>query len=243
MDRLQYVDAFIAEVNAATQSKEVLDALYKYVSLLGFEWFTYSLLSPQKRSTDRFALSTYPTDWIARYHDQDYRPVDPVYDYAQTKVGPFVWRPEEHVTKLQPRQRQVINEAADFGLSGIGTVPINGPGSARAALTVACAMSSAEFEQLFGARRHELTLIALYAHERVLQQAGVDRPSCFDLSPREREILTWTARGKTRGEIATILSVSDETVKQYTGRAMRKLAAANKTHATAIAIMHGLIVP
>lgn len=243
MDRLRHVDAFIAEVNAAAESADVLQALRRHVGLLGFEWFTYSLLSPRKHTNDRFALSTYPVAWIARYHEQDYRPDDPVFDYAQTKVSPFVWQPEEHVAKLHGRRRQVINEAADFGLSAIGTVPINGPGSARATLTVACNTPSAEFGRLFEATRHELTLIALYAHERVLDQAGVDRYRSFDLSPRERETLTWAARGKTRGEIATILSVSDETVKQYTERGMRKLGAANKSHAIAIAIMHGLILP
>jgi DNA-binding CsgD family transcriptional regulator len=61
------------------------------------------------------------------------------------------------------------------------------------------------------------------------------------LSPREREILAWTARGKARAEIAIILSLADETVKDYLTRAMRKLGADNKTHAVAIALTHGLI--
>ena|SRR6185437_5008955 len=61
------------------------------------------------------------------------------------------------------------------------------------------------------------------------------------LSSREQEILTWMARGKTRKEVAIILSLADETVKDYLARAKQKLRAHNSPHAVAIALTHGLI--
>lgn len=63
------------------------------------------------------------------------------------------------------------------------------------------------------------------------------------LTPREEDILTWLARGKTRGEIAIILSLSEDSVKTYTERARRKLNAANTTQATTLAATLGLIAP
>ncbi|MFY9288603.1 MAG: helix-turn-helix transcriptional regulator [Alphaproteobacteria bacterium] len=63
------------------------------------------------------------------------------------------------------------------------------------------------------------------------------------LTGREAEILALTAHGKTRGEISTILSIKEETVKAYIERGRIKLNAANKTHAVAIAITLNLIVP
>ena len=63
------------------------------------------------------------------------------------------------------------------------------------------------------------------------------------LTPREEDILTWIARGKTRAEIAVILTLSEDSVKTYTERARRKLNAVNTTQAATIALTLGLISP
>ncbi len=63
------------------------------------------------------------------------------------------------------------------------------------------------------------------------------------LTPREIDILTWVARGKTREEISIILSLSTNSVKTYTERARRKLNAVNTTQAVVIALTLGLITP
>jgi len=73
-------------------------------------------------------------------------------------------------------------------------------------------------------------------------KGGVKTPT-EKLTPREIEVMTLTAKGKTRGEISRILSLSEETVKDYIARACRKLDAVNKTHAVALAVMLGLITP
>jgi DNA-binding CsgD family transcriptional regulator len=53
------------------------------------------------------------------------------------------------------------------------------------------------------------------------------------LSRRERECLYWAAKGKTFGEIATILTLSERTVKFYLDIARHKLGAMNITEAVA----------
>jgi len=63
------------------------------------------------------------------------------------------------------------------------------------------------------------------------------------LAPRELEVITLTAFGKTRSEIAETMSVSEETVEAYVERARIKLNAVNKTHASTTAIALGLITP
>jgi DNA-binding CsgD family transcriptional regulator len=63
------------------------------------------------------------------------------------------------------------------------------------------------------------------------------------LTPRETEILTLTAYGKTRSEISQILLIKRTTVKEHMERAFHKLSAANNTHASTIAVALGLITP
>ena len=43
------------------------------------------------------------------------------------------------------------------------------------------------------------------------------------LTPRETEILSWVAAGKTAREIAVILGISSHTVRDYTKSARQKL--------------------
>ena len=50
------------------------------------------------------------------------------------------------------------------------------------------------------------------------------------LTRRQRECLRWTALGKTSGEIAGILGLSEHTINNYLASAAEKLGAVNKTH-------------
>lgn len=61
------------------------------------------------------------------------------------------------------------------------------------------------------------------------------------LTPREAEVMRWIACGKTSGDIARLLCISTDTVNTHVKNSCDKLNAANKTHATAIALVHGLI--
>jgi DNA-binding CsgD family transcriptional regulator len=61
------------------------------------------------------------------------------------------------------------------------------------------------------------------------------------LTPREREVLTWIALGKSAWEIGEILGIAKRTVDEHAQTAARKLGAANRTQAVAIAIRDDLI--
>jgi DNA-binding CsgD family transcriptional regulator len=60
-------------------------------------------------------------------------------------------------------------------------------------------------------------------------------------TPRETEIMNWTAQGKTSLQISVLIKVKEPTVKKHIKSACQKLNANNKTHATAIAVTLGLI--
>ncbi len=55
------------------------------------------------------------------------------------------------------------------------------------------------------------------------------------LSKREREILHWIKNGKTSGETAKALNIAERTVVFHVQNAMRKLGAANRAQAVALA--------
>jgi len=61
------------------------------------------------------------------------------------------------------------------------------------------------------------------------------------LSPREIEVLGVVAQGHSNKEIATLLGISDQTVKNHITSIMRKLAVNDRTHAVVYALRHGWI--
>jgi len=63
------------------------------------------------------------------------------------------------------------------------------------------------------------------------------------LTDREREALTWAARGKASGEIATILDISERTVNFHIDNAMRKAGAATRIQAAVKCALLGIIEP
>ena len=89
-----------------------------------------------------------------------------------------------------------------------------------------------------------LHLLAPYYHNAIRQRLAAGtaqtRPH---LTPRERECLLWTAKGKTAWEVGQILAISDGTVVFHLKNATRKFNVFTKYHAVVKAIMLGLISP
>jgi DNA-binding NarL/FixJ family response regulator len=61
------------------------------------------------------------------------------------------------------------------------------------------------------------------------------------LSPREIEVLGVVAQGHSNKEIATLLGISEQTVKNHITSIMRKLAVNDRTHAVVYALRQGWI--
>ncbi len=245
MDFLGRIDQLIRNLDASPTVEAAAQVLCTYANPLGFEWLSYMLLVPPAGGPPgRFVITTYPPEWRARYAGEGYVSHDMVLRHAMRTARPFRWVEIGRIGDFTSEQQRVFHEAFEVGIRSGGTVPIHGPGQAKAQLTVASRLPDAQFAKLFAARRHELHLVATYLHERLLQLRGRDgRPAGYKLTPRELEVMTWTARGKTSEDIGQILAISDETVMKHIRNACSKLNASNKTHATAVAVLHGLIVP
>ncbi|HEY4305374.1 MAG TPA: response regulator transcription factor [Gemmatimonadaceae bacterium] len=63
----------------------------------------------------------------------------------------------------------------------------------------------------------------------------------IDLTPREVEILRFTAKGLRNKEIARVISRADDTVKVHLKNIMAKLGVGDRTEAVTVAIQRGII--
>ncbi|MEO4008338.1 response regulator transcription factor, partial [Chromobacterium piscinae] len=60
------------------------------------------------------------------------------------------------------------------------------------------------------------------------------------LTPRERETLSWLARGASNKEIARALDLAESTVKVHVQNILRKLSLSSRVQAAVYAVEHGL---
>jgi DNA-binding CsgD family transcriptional regulator len=89
-------------------------------------------------------------------------------------------------------------------------------------------------------RRHDVTVARRGGNWEFVQAYRANR-TAGPLTPRELEVLTWAARGKSAWEVGEILSISKRTVDEHAVHAMQKLGAVNRTQAVAMAVRDRLI--
>ena len=121
----------------------------------------------------------------------------------------------------------------DFGLNEGFVIPIVRNVGTMAGITMAG--ERPDFEPRAKRAMH---LIGLYAHAKAASLLGSQgKLQNGELTEGEREVLTWTASGKSSWEISVILNMSEAGVVWRLKRAMAKLNASNKTQAVVNAIL------
>ena len=89
--------------------------------------------------------------------------------------------------------------------------------------------------------RATLDLIAAYAYEGLARYNDGFEIVSPRLSKREREILLWTAVGKSAWDISRILTISEATVRVYQKSLRRKYRSSSMTRVAVIAALNRTI--
>ena len=184
----------------------------------------------------------YPETWRRRYCEANYLTLDPTVSHCRQSTVPIVW------FDLQNSNQQVsrfFNEASDYGLCSGISVPVHGLGGEWAILSLASSQHNDRAKPALYDAQVALVLLAPFVHEavrRLVAQQGT-QPIATCLTPREKEVLLWTAEGKTAWDISQILNISERTVVFHLQNTAEKLNVCNRTHAVARAISLGLINP
>jgi LuxR family quorum sensing-dependent transcriptional regulator len=252
-------DAMTAVGNADTL--EAMGAvLQASATRAGFESFTF-LNGATRSSSSESVIMTVSKEWQTTYFSEGFLESDPVLMRALSSNAPFLWSdvklPPSPGGRMSGAQR-TMDAARDQGYRDGMTIPlqlVDGNGSPYRSLW-SLYWKDAEHELPTVAARHR-TYFRLLAQvwEQRLQElspglstgmignlAVIENMRAHQaLTAREVDTLCWAARGKTSAETASILGLSVETVTTHLYKATRRLGAANKTHAVAIAIHRGII--
>lgn len=224
-------------LSVVNNEQELFGIVTAYAHNLGFDNCAYGLCMPIPLTQPKFAIfNNYPVAWQKKYQESGYLAVDPSVQHGLRSVMPVIW--SDH---LFDTAREFWEEACSFGLTFGWAQPCrneNGIGMLTLARS-AQPISDSELKEnglkmAWLAQAAHLKISRLLVH-KLLPEAGAK------LSDREIEILRWTGDGKTSGEIADILNVTDRTVNFHIGNAMHKLNASNKIVAVVRAAMLGML--
>lgn len=236
----EYIDL----VQTGADFTSIRQSLQAAVRSMGFSGVAYHVVRPPAGQIPQKNWNTYSKDWVDHYFTKGYPDIDPTFSAAATTIMPFRWKAFRFDQHTSNRQRRLFDEAREFGIYDGVTIPLHGPTGGLATLSLSIGTKGGEVSETWSLWRDELTLMGAYTHEAMLRSAEskADYVS-IKLTDRERECLTWTAKGKTTWEVARILSIAGETVRFHLKNAMSKLDVYSKHHAVVKAIMQGLIVP
>ena len=222
--------------DARSSMHSLVQVLRGIVGELGFEHCSYVLRQPLPIAQPTVHWSsTYPQAWLDRYVEMNYFDSDPLVQQALGSDVPVVWS-DRSVERLP----EFWEEARAHGINHGWAVGSHGRDRTVGLLTVARrhdAVSAQELEH----SEMRLLWLAHAVHGMASLLPGVAQAPLEALSSREREVLLWSAAGKTADEIGLILAISTRTVTFHINRCIAKLGAANKTEAVSKALVLGLL--
>ena len=134
---------------------------------------------------------------------------------------------------------QIMTEANKLGVYDQYMVPVFGPYDINGVISFGF---GANIPPNSKAMLHTLEAAAVAHHNSLVRYFG-NHTNDVELSAREKEVLTWIARGKSKGEISTILSISVGSVDTYTRRIFEKMGVHDKVTAAVAGVTKGLVKP
>ena len=172
-------------------------------------------------------LNGWPQGWTALYRRLKLIHNDPVVAHCLRSTAPFEWREAPYDPLANPKAKDVMDRARDFRMRDGFCVPIHTSDGYEAVVTMA--RDRVEFT---GKVRPALHLMALYAYGKAVDLCMPQRFPAVPLSDqREREVLQWTAAGKTSWKISQILGVAEfDDHRAYQGRRRQARYAEPRRH-------------
>ncbi len=228
--------------STAMSIDEITELCRFHCHQLGFDAFIYALRIPTCFSEARvIVINGYPAPWIDRYWEHGYHASDPVIAHCKQCITPVKWH--DLMIDKHSLSEQVMAEAAELGLKAGISMPVHSPHGVLGVLSFAINSNNPTVNnKLTQYALPYLPLLAGSIHEAVLRVSNLtNKDSKLLLTAREVECIRWAAAGKTSGEIAQLLNLSERTINFHLNNTMIKLEVNSRQHAAVKAALQGLI--
>jgi DNA-binding CsgD family transcriptional regulator len=254
------LDEVIAKIEAASTVEELTAVLQWVAEDCGFASYAFVDISLAGDQAP-LVVTTNRRDWDQTYRQENFIEVDPAIGVARRSNTPFNWSslplPERKGRRI-PGPLKTLFAAKDHGFNEGVVIPFHYVDHLGRPYSSVCTFFWTDplsgFVNSFGVNKNWLHLVLIYWAQRTIDLSvkAQQLPHRFldsdgqplaavSLTDRERDVLSWAARGKTASETADIINVAESTVVVHLKHAMAKLGAATKTEACVRAVYLGLI--
>jgi len=178
-------------------------------------------------------------EWADVFIQQKYYLDDPALLACQRTNAAFTWQQICKLIPFGPRQSKIIAEARRHGLRAGISVPIGVVGEPHGCCSFVCRESKLPAREC----QRAAILIAsdAFCVARRLHGYPANAYPIPRLSNRKLECLRYVSCGKTDGEIATILGLSEPTIRTYMTLLRRDFDVVSRAQLTAAALRFGFI--
>lgn len=237
---------YVEKANAAPSVDTLLQVFLETVKHHGYDKMIFCLLTDHKQiglEAGVGHLRNYPSDWMKYYFEQGFDQLDPVISYCYQKLGTFTWQEMSERLDLNRKQKLCLNLGIEAGLNNGICTPLWGPhrfagiGLASTEKKDACDGNV----DMITAYCNHFYLAFQRLHAKTEKTDNLV-PNIF-LTPKEKQVLTKVAEGKSDQHIASILKLSLHGVDFHMRTIFNKMEINNRTAAATKALDIGLIRP
>lgn len=236
------LDALLSMFQSAKSEADLHAALENATRTLGFSRFAMGHhVDLARPPDDAISLSTYSQSWVSHHVGRRYYSDDPIHIASTKTVVGFLWRDVGNFIKLTARHRQILTEAAAFGLGEGFTVPVYLPGEYHGT----CSFGANSLDGLIPGALPIAQLCGTFAFEtgrRIMRsRSRIPIEPTPILTARQHEALILVGRGKTDAEIGHILGVSRATAHEHVEAVRHSYGNAQRPFLIARALFDGQV--
>jgi LuxR family transcriptional regulator len=225
--------SLIEKIECARTIPRATFELGELTKALDFDFWSYGQVSYQNFTKPNSAImSNLPPEWRQRYQEKKYITIDPVFEHGLQSSKPFVW-----TDTLYAKAPDLWLDARSFGLhKGWSQSARDANASTVGVLSFVRkknAISATEVHE----KQRRMHWLAHLVHAKISKL----QTKKFELSPRELQVMRWTADGKTAAEIASIMLLKERAITFHINNVVMRLGAQNKTAAAVQLAMSGLL--
>ena len=202
--------------------------LARFLEPLGADFFMAGQVRfPHGRGEPSRIFGYFDYEWYRFYDQFNLFLEDPAARFLNETNQPFTWSWVNDTLDLTKGEQFVMNEPRNFGLAEGLVVPMHGPHGALGLVTAAGKHFAPNYRETLAI---QVVLTHAYNRSLILTQL-FEKQQPVHLTKRQRECLTWLQQGKSNQDVAAILGISAETVKEHIEGAKKSLGVRTRIEA------------
>ncbi|BDC88684.1 LuxR family transcriptional regulator [Aeromonas caviae] len=239
---LEYLEHF----TLVTDGNRLSELIGRFTLGMGYDYYRFALILPMSMQRPKVVLfNQCPDSWVQAYTVNNMLACDPIIQLARRQTLPIYWnRLDEKARFLQEGSMDVMGLAAEFGLRNGISFPLHGAAGENGILSFITRERASS--DLMLESSPILSWMSNYIFEaaiRIVRQSMREDDPQEPLTERETECLFWASEGKTSGEIACILGITERTVNYHLNQVTRKTGSMNRYQAIAKGVSSGILLP